>query len=48
MEIISIFDTPPAVKRFKNWVRLPDNLLEDVDSHYQNVPKQEQIYKQKH
>ena len=36
IEIVTAFDTPEALKRFKEWAEVPDVLLENASEHYRN------------
>ena len=48
MEILNVFDNEEALKRFKDWARAPDNLLNDLYGHYSNISKKELNFKEFH
>lgn len=48
MEIVEVFDSIEALKRFADWASRADILLPDLETHYDNVPEKERHYKELH
>lgn len=48
IKIVEAFDSTDGLKRFAKWASKADILLENIDSHYENIPEKERIYKEYH
>jgi len=48
MEILNVFENEEALKRFKEWANVPDNLLKNKKRHYKNITKKELEFKKLH